>query len=273
MFWEFPSIHFCEEVAQLKPIDRSLFLFRRWELSISAKKWPNWNGSRPAVSGVRTLLSISAKKWPNWNSVPAGWWRFTPSSIHFCEEVAQLKHRRRPNPILVFFAIHFCEEVAQLKHSAMWLARKTSLRSIHFCEEVAQLKQQMHPEVHIGEAYPFLRRSGPIETFCIYLREISQNSSIHFCEEVAQLKPVSKNINQSHNFDLSISAKKWPNWNPVVPVQPRLVRALYPFLRRSGPIETLREFSSLQSRQPYPFLRRSGPIETIPPSTGIWIRR
>jgi len=93
----------------------------------------------------------------------------------------------------------------------MWLARKTSLRSIHFCEEVAQLKQQMHPEVHIGEAYPFLRRSGPIETFCIYLREISQNSSIHFCEEVAQLKPVSKNINQSHNFDLSISAKKWPN--------------------------------------------------------------
>ena len=93
---------------------------------------------------------------------------------------------------------------------------------------------------------------------------------------------------------LSISAKKWPNWNERVIFFPFNVPTAYPFLLRSGPIETSREWrdipsqrnlsisakkwpnwnlhwaSALARRVRYPFLLRSGPIETADPHPALW---
>ena len=39
-------------------------------------------------------------------------------TIHFCEEVAQLKPSFAFSIFSIFKPIHFCEEVAQLKHGS-----------------------------------------------------------------------------------------------------------------------------------------------------------
>ena len=139
-------------------------------------------------------------------------------SIHFCEEVAQLK--RLMFPIKFKFitpAIHFCEEVAQLKPTDIPRKPLAFLPPIHFCEEVAQLKRQYRLviKVYTFTTYPFLRRSGPIETGAVQ----------------------------------TLGGTGVPN---------------YPFLRRSGPIETWAALITFFSENIYPFLRRSGPIETSP---------
>jgi len=60
---------------------------------------------------------------------------------------------------------------------------------IHFCEEVAQLKLGSQAGCEFTHFfYPFLRRSGPIETLLMPLLLLPKWISIHFCEEVAQLK-------------------------------------------------------------------------------------
>ena len=185
-------------------------------LSISAKKWPNWNGIFRQVDCIDVLaLSISAKKWPNWNTWGS---RILPpfsGSIHFCEEVAQLKRRHwarhRPPPWTSYPFLRrsgpietgIFEELSEPQKSYPFLRRSGPI-------ETGRNKRPAECQVNY---YPFLRRSGPIETR----------------GDAAQLREIA---------DLSISAKKWPNWNarffiscPIIPVH-------YPFLRRSGPIET-----------------------------------
>ena len=133
------SIHFCEEVAQLKHFWCRCYYCQNGSLSISAKKWPNWNIiSHMAISAVFASLSISAKKWPNWN-------------------INMAKKARHAVPI-----------------------------------------------------YPFLRRSGPIETCNSAHSNNRTASAIHFCEEVAQLKSTFYSLRIGNAADLSISAKKWP---------------------------------------------------------------
>jgi len=54
---------------------------------------------------------------------------------------------------------------------------------------VAQLKRYLRPKITSRMlAYPFLRRSGPIETLIKKQIVINPIYTIHFCEEVAQLK-------------------------------------------------------------------------------------
>ena len=213
-------------------------------------------------------------------------------SIHFCEEVAQLK--RLMFPIKFKFitpAIHFCEEVAQLKPTDIPRKPLAFLPPIHFCEEVAQLKRQYRLviKVYTFTTYPFLRRSGPIETGAVqtlggtgvpnypFLRRSGpietryrgRIASIYFRLSISAKKWPNWNLANSKTNGLflillSISAKKWPNWNALSPTAQSPAAIFYPFLRRSGPIETF--LSGHWARfcfRFYPFLRRSGPIETL----------
>ena len=85
--------------------------------------------------------------------------------------------------------------------------------------------------------YPFLLRSGPIET--------------QIALPATGALPT-----------LSISAKKWPNWNQNLRQSFAGTKRFYPFLLRSGPIETLTQWFWQSRNISYPFLLRSGPIET-----------
>jgi len=62
-------------------------------------------------------------------------------------------------------SIHFCKEVAQLKPCRSTLAHSIRQWSIHFCKEVAQLKRIniLFGVIDLLD-YPFLQRSGSIET-------------------------------------------------------------------------------------------------------------
>ena len=66
--------------------------------------------------------------------------------------------------------------------------QQCDLVPIHFCEEVAQLKLSS-TFIFIGLyfVYPFLRRSGPIETKLSGPASEYFRSPIHFCEEVAPI--------------------------------------------------------------------------------------
>ena len=111
-------------------------------------------------------------------------------------------------------------------------------------------------------SYPFLRRSGPIETILRRNIRHGQLLSIHFCEEVAQLKLFVLHC-CLHN------TPRYPFLRRSGPIETNYIRhindaqSVYPFLRRSGPIETSGKHHMQLDLVLYPFLRRSGPIETV----------
>ncbi len=109
-------------------------------------------------------------------------------SIHFCKEVAQLKQMHgQLGSRRVLWTIHFCKEVAQLKRYFL-VDSLHPATSIHFCKEVAQLKLDCDFQLTmVVGIYPFLQRSGSIETSAD--SKSGRNPyAIHFCKEVAQLK-------------------------------------------------------------------------------------
>ncbi len=190
--------------------------FKIPSLSISEKKWPHWNPIfAKKFHANRVILSISEKKWPHWNRRDGDGYRIPGNSIHFWKEVAPLKQSGTDYEQRALRSIHFWKEVAPLKHYIPGKRGSTKRRSIHFWKEVAPLKRPFQPSASKSHSfYPFLKRSGPIETPCD-----------RFAGGV--LDP------------LSISEKKWPHWNKTSRSGSYKSKSLYPFLKRSGPIETL----------------------------------
>ena len=215
-------------------------------------------------------LSISAKKWLNWNINAFFALAFAASNYPFLQRSGSIETSLELTPRWVVGCYPFLQRSGSIetpdrcspgviaRHLSIsakkWLnwnaffehLRTSSSCPIHFCKEVAQLKREIYDQVTglddlsisakkwlnwntkwgngsqlIAVSYPFLQRSGSIET--------------------------SRNLFTAiKNLSLSISAKKWLNWNPTRSRRSPPKKLLYPFLQRSGSIETLQIIDSGQ---------------------------
>ena len=109
--------------------------------------------------------------------------------------------------------------------------------------------------------YPFLQRSGSIETVAVVAGK-SPFTAIHFCKEVAQLK---LGVGAEQML-CGVGAIHFCKEVAQLKLNPTMIRSarmnLYPFLQRSGSIETFSFLRRAISFFSYPFLQRSGSIET-----------
>ena len=111
-------------------------------------------------------------------------------------------------------SIYVWEDVAQLKRITQLPLQKTQTFSIHVWKDVAQLKLILLILLGVLKPfpYPFLLRSGPIETWPLKISALT-NSSLSIS---AKKWPNWNTFGDEHLRNplyLSISAKKWPNWN------------------------------------------------------------
>ena len=174
--------------------------------------------------------------------------------------MAQLKRSKIFPGLEHLRSIHFCEEVAQLKHSSQSLYGEVG-NTIHVWRDVAQLKRhvEFHPQqVYVlsisakkwpnwninalaaacsTSVYPCLKRRGPIETQTVYSKEHAQGAPIHVWKDVAQLKQTPFLFGWIP-ITLSMSERMWPNWNVIGSGSETRMQNFYPCLKRRGPIET-----------------------------------
>ena len=257
-----------------------------------------------SLVALRNLYPFLRRSGPIETRTIISFLRFMALSIHFCEEVAQLKLCLAMMGYPSASTIHFCEEVAQLK-LVVYVVVVSPKISYPFLRRSGPIETlwSLQPAPP-GERLSISAKKWPNWNELPVAQNRYGGGSIHFCEEVAQLKPNTGQFKIIASTHLSISAKKWPNWNVLLIStdgrqiflsisakkwpnwNKEWIRSyffcfiFYPFLLRSGPIETLGKLLSLDRQEVYPFLLRSGPIETpaefgqrYPPATYPFLLR
>ena len=139
------------------------------------------------------------------------------------------------------YAIHFWKEVAPLKlfslgHIPSVFANYPFLKRSGSIETIYVLNAPITPAIVV---YPFLKRSGSIETILNNTTSGPLFCSIHFWKEVAPLKLKLVGVIRNASYGLSISEMKWLHWNRITAIIIINKARTYPFLKRSGSIETL----------------------------------